>query len=106
MQITEILEGIGVAIFTGTTVTDQKCFCNVGERCQWERGLSNVLAEAADCFLSVHVTLTLVAVRPKWAAEARPRVQPAAHFLQDWDARNLQRETLDASDEPAEGGCK
>ena len=38
MQIPEILKGIGVAVFIGTTVTDQKMICNARELCQQERG--------------------------------------------------------------------
>ena len=34
MHIREILEGIGVAVFNGTTVTDQKFPCDVKELCQ------------------------------------------------------------------------
>ena len=34
MQIPEILEGIGVAVFSGTTVRDLNFLCDVGELCQ------------------------------------------------------------------------
>ena len=74
MRIPEVSEDIGVAVFIGTTVADKEFLCNVGELSQQARGLCNVRAEAADCFLSVHVTRKLVAVSPHWAAEAHPRL--------------------------------
>ena len=65
MQITEILEVVGVAVIAGTAVTDQNFTRCVGELCQPDRGSSNCWREAEDRFFSVH--------GPNWAAETQPR---------------------------------
>ena len=59
VQVPEILEGIGVAVITGTAVTYQDFTCDVPTVSEM-----SLLAEAEDRFFLVHVTTNFVTVGP------------------------------------------